>query len=125
VVWSLSGSSPLMDALRPQQYPTFVDVVSSGLEHASSKLMLPVGIRFFRTVNGKAVTYEPNELSMPEVGQVIDGILALSPTSTKVDAPKEVYRDAAYVRELRRRAKILTVVFGFDFESNLTPLVGK
>ena len=123
VVWTLAGQSAVTDMLHPRAYPWFVGVPESGLAGASSKLILPKGIKFFRNVSGKAVFYEPDEAVMPTLGEVIDEFLVLSPNSTTVLPGPSAFRDKGYVAELGRRAKILKAVFGFDFEADLDALV--
>jgi len=123
VVWTITGPSTLMDFIRPTSYPALTSVADTGLGQGSSKLILPQGIKFFGTVNGKASFYEPKESSMPLLKDVVDAFLVLPPHDSTVEARPATYRDKKYVSELRRRARILKAVFGFEFEPDLAELI--
>ena len=122
-IWTLVGDGNLAKRVGKTPAPRFIPVDRSGLANESSKLLLPEGVKFFRTVNGRNEYYEPDPASMPLLKDVIDGILVISPTNTEVVADPKTYANPAYVAELRRRAKILDDVFHLDFSSDLSTLV--
>jgi hypothetical protein len=47
------------------------------------------------------------ETDWPALGEIVDGFIDDGPKRTTVDAPADVYGDPSYVKEVRRRAKIL------------------
>ncbi len=52
----------------------------------------------------------------------VDAVLYLGPSDKTVEAAPEVYRDEAYVAELRRRAALLLSVFGDDHTPEIDEL---
>jgi len=54
-----------------------------------------------------------------------DGLIDYGPAHTGIDAAPETYRDASYVKEVRRRAAILHEVYGMDFAAQLDEVISK
>jgi hypothetical protein len=63
-------------------------------------------------IDGKEQWVRLGESDWPPLAQMTDGLIYYAPTSTTVEADPAVYRDAAYVAELRRRAAILDAMSG-------------
>jgi hypothetical protein len=115
-VWTVTGKDGV---ILPAAYPDFQYVQGTALGEISSKAILPPGLMFFRTVNGKAETYLPDPAMMPKLGQVVDGVLAFAPRTSVQSVVLDPVRDREYIAELRRRAPILKAVFGMDFLPDL------
>jgi hypothetical protein len=52
----------------------------------------------------------------PPIEDVVDAVIYVGPTRTEAAAAPGAYGDRRWVEELRRRARIMREVFGFDLE---------
>jgi hypothetical protein len=65
-----------------------------------------------KIVDGKEQLVPLVDSDWPPLAQMTDGLIYYAPTSTIVEPDPAVYRDAAYISELRRRAAILDAIGG-------------
>ena len=79
-------------------------------------------IRISRMVDGKPtpVTLRPEDF--PALEAQLDAMLYLGAADPRVDPPPALYRDSAYVAELRRRARVLLPSSG-DYPQDIDTLV--
>ncbi|HEY2829815.1 MAG TPA: hypothetical protein VGJ88_06815, partial [Thermoanaerobaculia bacterium] len=59
----------------------------------------------------------------PPISEMCDGLLFLGPR-TKAEPPHAAFSDPGYYRELLRRAKIMSEVYGFDLVSEVREAAG-
>jgi hypothetical protein len=79
-----------------------------------------------RRVVGRDTSWVPlGDLRFPPAAQVVDALLYLGADSATVDPDPAIYRDPAYQKELRRRAPILSEVYGMNFLTDLEDLLRK
>lgn len=71
-----------------------------------------------KVVDGKEQWVTLVDSDWPSLAQMTDGLIYYAPTSTIVEPDPAVYRDAAYVSELRRRAAILDAMGGMTEHSD-------
>jgi hypothetical protein len=87
----------------------------------------------FRAVHGTAIAKAPFAMTHEDwtpvtpakgfaIGEVVDGVLYVGGNSSLFPSP-EIYLDAAYARELRRRAAIIRAMSGQDFVTVVDDLV--
>jgi len=89
----------------------------------------------FRTVHGSDVEHEAFEMTKPgwtaasahdakslRIGDVVDGLLYVGGDTSLFPSP-EIYLDAAYAKELRRRAAIIKQMSGQDFVAVVDDLI--
>ena len=88
----------------------------------------------FRPVHGSDLERAPYTMTMPDwspgqaarkglpIGDVVDGLLNVGGDSSLFPSPT-IYLDAAYARELRRRATIIRAMTGQDFVAVVDDLV--
>lgn len=67
--------------------------------------------------DGKPVPRPIAPSDLPPIRELVDTLLYLGPDTGEVEAPVEVYRDTAYVAQLRERASILKEMVGFDVQN--------
>lgn len=84
--------------------------------------LMPPGIMEQRMIDGERKWIELEADDWPRVREKVDAILWLGDANTLVEPPDEVFRDREYLRELHRRARIMSDFFGFDMTSDLPPL---
>jgi hypothetical protein len=66
--------------------------------------------------DGKPVPKPIASSDLPPIRELVDALLYLGPDQGEVEVPAEVYRDTAYVAQLRERAAILKEMLGFDVQ---------
>jgi hypothetical protein len=86
-------------------------------------MVMSGAVTIFRMVDGKRVPVTLRPEDFPPLEEQVDAVLFLGPSDRKIGAPPEIYRDEAYVAELRRRAAILQSVFGYDYNQDIDELV--
>jgi hypothetical protein len=110
VVWTMIGSSL---GLRPRELRSTKTEIGA----RSSAELMPHNLTIF--VNGPDGKPAPRPLApsdLPPIREFVDALLYLGPDAGEVEAPAEVYRDTAYVAQLRERAAILREMLGFDVQ---------
>jgi hypothetical protein len=80
------------------------------------------GFKILREVEGKRVPMALGPEDCPPLETLVDAMLYIGPTNTTVEALPELYRDEAYVAELRRRAAVLLPISG-DHNPEIDELV--
>lgn len=101
---------------------TLVHLGGTTLGARSSSLLMAGTIRISRMVDGKPtpVTLRPEDF--PALEAQLDAMLYLGAADPRVDPPPALYRDSAYVAELRRRARVLLPSSG-DYPQDIDTLV--
>jgi len=79
----------------------------------------------FRKVNGQNKPYTLQTSEYPAIGSLIDEIMYFGSDTTSSRPQRAIYRECAYVSELRRRNALLLPIFGFDRDPELASLAGK
>lgn len=72
-----------------------------------------------KRVNGKWVEVKVDPTKLPRTRERVDAVLWLGPTSSEAETDPAVCGDAAYQALLRRKATIMSAVFGMDFGPEL------
>lgn len=107
VVWTVIGSSL---GLRPRELRSTKTEIGA---RSFAELMPQLTV----LVNGPDGKPAPRPIApsdLPPIRELVNALLYLGPDAGEVEVPAEVYRDAAYVAQLRERAAILREMFGFD-----------
>jgi hypothetical protein len=110
VVWTVIGSSL---GLRPRELRSTKTEIGA----RSFAELMPHNLTLL--VNGPDSKPVPKPISpsdLPPIRELVDALLYLGPDAGEVEAPAEVYRDTAYVAQLRERAAILKEMLGFDVQ---------
>lgn len=116
-IWPIHGELP-PDALAgesPWTAPALVPLAGRPLGAATFGPVAPRNVRIQREVEGRLTWVPLRSDDWPPMEVLADALLDLGPTSTIVPAPDALYRDEAYVEELRRRCGLLDAFYGFDF----------
>jgi hypothetical protein len=92
-----------------------VELRHSPWDRQSYARLVSANISALVTLNGEKVWRPMNALSWPPADQVADALLPLRGPDREVRPDPVIYRDAAYQAELRRRAAIMSQVYGSDF----------
>lgn len=96
-------------ALRMEPAPSFKPAHGSDIEHAP----------FAMTKPGWTASKQPHGFT---IGEVVDGVLYVGGDSSLFPSPT-IYLDAAYAKELRRRAAIVKEMTGQDFVAVVDDLI--
>jgi len=83
----------------------------------------PQGILVQKEIDGKRQWMPLGESDWPPVGEMTDGLISYGAKLTTQQPPASVYQDLNYVKELHRRAAILTEVYGMDFMIELNKVL--
>ncbi|MES2305004.1 MAG: hypothetical protein V4558_05830 [Gemmatimonadota bacterium] len=125
LIWTVDHSTPrVLKQIRKWQPGTIRAIAETPFDTTTSGVLFG-SVTVFRMVNGKRTPVHYTDADFPPLGEQVDALLYLGPVTTEVDPPASLYRDTAYVRELRRRSEIVTNVFGVDFASTIDDLVAK
>jgi hypothetical protein len=89
----------------------------SALENSSFAPFAPEGFTIKKIVDGQTKWVPAEAKDWPKATLMTDGLIDYGQARKEVLAPPSVYKDAAYVKELHRRAAIMKSVFDIDFES--------
>jgi Haem-binding uptake, Tiki superfamily, ChaN len=84
--------------------------------------LLEPGVRVQRVVSGKKEWVDLPLDNWPRVREKVDAVLYLGRSFTLVPPGSLAYVDAAYVKEIHRRARIISDFYGFDMTADLPPL---
>jgi hypothetical protein len=85
----------------------------------------PQGLLVQKVIDGEK-RWMPHENSdWPTVVEMTDGLIYFGSKLTTVEPPAAVYQDNSYVKELRRRAAILSEVYGMDFGKDLDEVLAR
>ncbi len=93
--------------------PAAVEVRGSSFEGRSFGEVAPKNVMVRKVVNGERKWVPLTNEDWPAMERMADGLIDYG-VQSQVLAPPETYCDAAYVAELRRRARILSEVYGLD-----------
>lgn len=106
-------------AVAPGQTPPIVRI-AKGTPLGSEPFapFAPKGIMVQKVVNGQKEWVPMDTSDWPRIDAITDGLIGLGPEHTILPDPA-IYADPAYLAELRRRAKILSDVYGMDFDAML------
>jgi hypothetical protein len=107
------------------QVPQVVIARGTPLGASSFAPYAPKGVLVRRTINGSPQWVPLAATEWPRVATMADGLIYYGPDSPPIVAPADVYADPVYVAELRRRAAILSEVYGMDFGAQLDEALGK
>ncbi|AKJ06302.1 hypothetical protein ATI61_105709 [Archangium gephyra] len=123
LVWTVAGAGSEFASRVARWRPgTLVRLAGTSLGAESSSLLLG-RLKIMRMVDGKRVPMTLRPEDCPPLEEQVDAVLYLGTSDKTAEAPPEVYRDEAYVAELRRRAAILHEVFGMDQTPEIDELV--
>lgn len=89
---------------------------------ASFGVLLEPGMRVQRLVGGKKEWVAMPLEGWPRVREKVDALLYLGPRLTLVPPGPDAYADDAYLRELHRRARIMSDFYGFDMTADVPAL---
>jgi hypothetical protein len=107
------------------EIPCALAVRGSRLENESFAPFAPRGVLIQKVIDGEK-RWVPLEASdWPTTGQMTDGLIYYGTNLTTVEPAGAVYQDRSYVKELRRRAAILSQVYGMDFGKDLDEALKK
>lgn len=124
LVWTVAGGKgEIVSRLASWRPGTLARVSGTSLGAESSSVLTSGSFTVFRMVDGKRVPVKLRPEDFPPLEAQVDAVLYLAPSDRKSGAPAEIYRDEAYVAELRRRAAILLPVFGYDYNQDIDELV--
>jgi hypothetical protein len=124
LVWTVAGGkSGIASRLASWRPGTLARVAGTSLGAESSSLLMSGTITILRMVDGKRVPMSLRPEECPPLEEQVDAVLYLGPSDKRVEASPALYRDEAYVAELRRRAAILLPVFGYDHTPDIDALV--
>lgn len=76
-----------------------------------------------KVTNGETQWVPLESSDWPTVAEMTDGLIYFGPNLATVELAAAVYQDGTYVKELRRRAVILTAVYGMDFGKELEEIL--
>lgn len=111
-----------LDAVvKKECHPTLLSASGRAGDGSFGALLEP-GVSVQRLVGGKKEWVALPLEGWPLVREKVDALLYLGPRHTLVPPGADVYADAAYVRELHRRARIMGDFYGFDMTADLPPL---
>ena len=102
-------------------HPALLPAVGRTGDASFGSLVEP-GVRVQRLVGGKKEWVALSLEHWPHVREKVDALLYLGPDFTLVPPGPDAYVDASYVRELHRRARIMSDFYGFDMTADLPPL---
>lgn len=108
VVWTVIGPSL---GLQPRELRSTKTEIGA---HSFAELMPHNLTLLAKGPDGKPVPKAIVPSDLPPIRELVDALLYLGPDAGEVEAPAEVYRDTAYVAQLRERAAILKEMLGFD-----------
>jgi hypothetical protein len=124
LVWTVAGGkSELVSRLASWRPGTLARVGGTSLGAGRSSMLMSSAVTVFRMVDGKRVPVTLRPEDFPPLEEQVDAVLYLGSSDKTVKASPELYRDEAYVAELRRRAVILLPVFGYDYNPDIDALV--
>lgn len=95
--------------------PTALVLRGSSLQTLSFARFAPKGILVQKTISGEKKWVPLVEADWPTTVEMTDGLIYFGPKITRIEPKPAVYHDSLYVKELRRRALILSDVYGMDF----------
>lgn len=121
-VWPLIGRKPLLAGMPEWEPGELVRLARSPLGANSLHDLMPGNVMVRRTVNGKQEWVTLEREAYPPIGQSVDALLYVSPDTALAQPTPGVYRDPRYLAELRRRANIVSPVFGIDLTPQLDSL---
>jgi hypothetical protein len=104
---------------------TVLHISGTAFGALSSQMLWPSGVTMFRKVNGQNKPYTLQTSEYPAIGSLIDEIMYFGSDTTSSRPQRAIYRECAYVSELRRRNALLLPIFGFDRDPELASLAGK
>ena len=102
-------------------HPVALDTAGDIGAHPFSEMM-ESGVMVRRIVDGKPRWMPMSSKNSPPLREKADAVIWLGATTTEVAAPADVWTDAAYLAEVRRRAKIMSDFFGLDLTADLPPM---
>ena len=115
VIWTVIGRSAVVAGWTPRE----MHPATGALGARSFGELMPDKVTMLVEVDGKRVPREVPQTEFPPIADVVDAIAYLGPETGEVEAPAELYRDAAYVQALRERAVVLKEAFGIDFTGDI------
>ncbi len=121
-IMSLPASGEVVKELGIDDSPGLLVLGGTGLGERSYALIAPRG-KVQVVENGERVWKPIWEMPWPPMRDVVDGLLWLGGDKARVDPSPEIYLEPAYQNELRRRAAILSEVYGFDLGEELQALI--
>ena len=124
-VWTVPANSAVASEFAGASLPSIAPVRGTPFESRSFGDAAPEGIMVQRTINGKQEWVKLTSADWPPISDMADALLFLGTVRTKAEPPKSVYNDAAYYKEVMRRAKIMSEVFGFDMTEEVREAAGK
>src|SRR5262245_9392192 len=119
VVWTLPPERELARRLGFERAPSFKDLLDDPLREESFALLAPKGIQVLVAGEWK----ELGDARWPPLGEMVAALLDVGDANTQVEPESALYRDPAYQAELRRRAPILSEVYGMEFLPQLEELL--
>jgi hypothetical protein len=99
--------------------PCAVVVRGSRFENESFASFAPRGILIQKVVDGEKRWVPLESSDWPTTAEMTDGLIYYGPNLSAIEPAASVYQDHSYVKELRRRAAILSAVYGMDFGEEL------
>jgi hypothetical protein len=124
-VWTVPGSATLSAEFAGSSLPAIAPVAGTPFESRSFGDAAPDGMMVQRTINGKQEWVKLTSADWPAISDMADALLFLGTVRTKAEPPKSVYKDDVYYREVLRRAKIMSEVFGFDMTEEVREAAGR
>ena len=115
VLWSVKEPIPAVQC----GVPCIMIVRGSNLENQSFAPFAPKGILVQKINSGEKQWVPLDAGDWPSVVRMTDGLIYFGANLTTIDPNPKVYQDTIYVKELRRRAAILSEVYGMDFGKQL------
>jgi hypothetical protein len=115
-VLPLFSKEPGFSELHP---PKLIDVRNSWLKTMRFGEVERSKVSILKKVNDAMVPVEVQPETTLAVSEVVDWVLYLGKSDEIVPAPAELYQNKAYIKELYRRAKIVSDAFGFDLTSDI------
>jgi hypothetical protein len=126
MIWSVDDGNRRLGALLQGRAPgSLVPVRDHSVGRLTSAALFGGSITIFRMRDGKRVPVELTDADFPPIREQIDAILYLGAALPPVPPDPAIYADESYVKELRRRGRILGPVFGIDIDGELDTLVAR
>jgi hypothetical protein len=124
LVWTVAGGKGgIASRLASWRPGTLARLAGTSLGAESSALLMSGTIKIMRMVDGKYVPMTLEAKDCPPMEEQVDAVVYLGPSDKTVEADPGLYRDEAYVTELRRRAALLHSALGWDMDEELDELV--
>lgn len=121
VFWNAAAPIPDLECA------TLCAVIVSGSRFANESFapFAPRGVLMRKMINGEAQWVPLESSDWPTTAEMTDGLIYYGASMTTVEPDVAVYQDRSYVKELHRRAAILSDVYGMDFGQQLDSVLSR